>query len=73
MGLALVEKLVEQGWNVTVLDTDRKAGEETTKRLGAQILFLETNVADYDQQSRAFVATWKKWGRLDLGELLLLT
>ncbi|KIW24613.1 uncharacterized protein PV07_10318 [Cladophialophora immunda] len=66
MGLALVERLVAEGWNVTVFDFNNAAGEQVQKRLGGQVLFLRGNVINYDDQAQAFVKTWEKWGRLDL-------
>jgi NAD(P)-dependent dehydrogenase (short-subunit alcohol dehydrogenase family) len=69
MGLAVVENLVERGWNVAIVDKNSKHGEAAKERLGAQTEFFETNVADWDQQSKVFVETWDKWGRIDFGEL----
>jgi 15-hydroxyprostaglandin dehydrogenase (NAD) len=67
MGLALVERLVERGWNIAVVDNDHNAGEQVARRLGIQVVFLEVNVTNYDEQAQAFAATWAKWNRLDLG------
>ncbi|EXJ75451.1 uncharacterized protein A1O5_02147 [Cladophialophora psammophila CBS 110553] len=66
MGLAVVESLVERGWSITIVDKDRNAGERTAKRLGAQVMFFETNVTNYEEQADAFAATWRRWNRLDL-------
>ena len=67
MGLALVERLIERGWNIAVVDNDHSAGEQVTRRLGAQVVFLEVDVRNYDEQAQAFATTWAKWNRLDLG------
>jgi NAD(P)-dependent dehydrogenase (short-subunit alcohol dehydrogenase family) len=67
MGLAVTERLVELGWNCAIVDFNQKRGEDVKQRLGSQILFIKSNVAIYEELSRAFVQTWKKWGRLDFG------
>jgi 15-hydroxyprostaglandin dehydrogenase (NAD) len=67
MGVAVVKHLVEEGWNVTIVDIDQKLGLEVASQLGDQILFVRANVADYEQQASAFEATWARWGRLDFG------
>jgi NAD(P)-dependent dehydrogenase (short-subunit alcohol dehydrogenase family) len=68
MGLAVVEDLVRQGWNITVFDFDRAAGAQVAEKLGAQLLFIKGNVVNYEELGAAFVETWKKWGRVDFGK-----
>ena len=68
MGLAVVESLVNRGWNVAILDKDRSAGEQVARRYGKAALFFDVDVTNYDQQANAFVKTWDNWGTLDLGE-----
>jgi NAD(P)-dependent dehydrogenase (short-subunit alcohol dehydrogenase family) len=67
IGLAVVERLVKRGWNTAVVDKDQNTGEQVARRLGAQVVFLEVDVRDYDEQAQAFAKTWAKWNRLDLG------
>lgn len=68
MGLATVEELVQRGWNVAILDKDHNAGKQVSGRLGGQVQFFDIDVTDYDQQAEAFVKTWDKWRRIDLGK-----
>ncbi len=67
MGLAVTERLVELGWNVTLLDFNETKAQEVAKRLGPQIFFIKSNVAVWEQLSKAFVQSWEKYGRLDFG------
>lgn len=67
MGLAVTERLVELGWNVTVLDFNEAKAKAVAERLGSQIFFIKSNVADWDQLSKAFVQSWENFGRLDFG------
>lgn len=63
-----MERLVARGWKVTVVDFNDTLGTATGERLGAaQVLFVKANVVRYDEQVEAFVQTWRRWGRLDLG------
>jgi 15-hydroxyprostaglandin dehydrogenase (NAD) len=66
MGLGLVEKLVSQGWNITIVDFNEQTGKSVEERLGSQVVFIKGNVTNWDNQAAAFVATFKKWGRIDL-------
>ncbi|KAF2092628.1 hypothetical protein NA57DRAFT_62338 [Rhizodiscina lignyota] len=65
IGLAVVVRLLESGWNCTILDFNLQHLEEAKQKLGPQVLFIKCNVANYDEQSRAFVQSWEKWRRLD--------
>ena len=66
MGLGVVERLVELGWNVSIVDFDDKMAELVVKRLGEKTMFIKTNVIKYDQQADAFAQTFNKWNRLDV-------
>ncbi|KIW74787.1 hypothetical protein Z517_11557 [Fonsecaea pedrosoi CBS 271.37] len=72
MGLAVVEHLVREGWNVTVVDFNEEAGKAVQQRLGGQVLFVRANVISYESVGQAFVKSWQKWGRLDFGMLALI-
>ena len=65
MGLAVTERLLELGWNVTITDRNEELGLEVAKKLGDHVMFIKSDVAEYDSQANVFVQTWKKWGRLD--------
>lgn len=65
MGLSVVEELVRRNWDVLVLDLNEDAGEKQQERLGEKVSFMKTDVTDYEQLSKAFVETWKKYSRLD--------
>jgi len=66
MGLGVVERLVQLGFNVSVVDFDEKAGAKVTQDLGAKTIYVKANVIHYEEQAEAFVQTFKKWGRIDL-------
>lgn len=67
MGLAVTNRLIELGWSITIVDFNQERGEEVAKKYGSRILFVQGNVAIWDQLSDAFVRSWKQWGRLDFG------
>lgn len=65
IGLSVVERLISDGWNVTVLDLNGEAGQKHADRLGKQFTFIGVDATDYEQLSSAFVKTWEKHHRLD--------
>jgi NAD(P)-dependent dehydrogenase (short-subunit alcohol dehydrogenase family) len=71
IGLAVVNRFIEMGWNVALLDLNSDAGSAIAARLGKQALFIKANVAIYKEQVDAFYQVWNKWGRVDFGELIL--
>lgn len=66
MGLGVVERLLQLGWNVAIVDFDEKAATQVTQRLGEKTIFIKANVIDYEQQANAFVKTFERWNRIDL-------
>ncbi|KAH0827733.1 15-hydroxyprostaglandin dehydrogenase (NAD(+)) [Fonsecaea pedrosoi] len=64
IGLATVERLVELGWNVSIIDFNG-AGADIAKCLGEQTFFHQANVASYEAQADVFSQTYKRWGRID--------
>lgn len=66
MGYAMVERLVDLGWNVAIVDLNDEAGSRAEQTLGKQVVYIRANVIDYDEQAAAFVKTWATWGRIDL-------
>ena len=66
MGLAVVQRLIELGYKVAIVDFNQENGEKVAGQLGEEVTFLKADVADYEQQASTFVETWKRWGRLDV-------
>jgi 15-hydroxyprostaglandin dehydrogenase (NAD) len=66
MGLGVVERLLDLGWNVAIVDFDEKAAIKATERLGEKTFFVKANVIIYEEQANAFVQTFNKWHRIDL-------
>jgi len=48
------------------VDFNEQTGKSVQERLGSQVVFIRGNVTNWDDQAAAFVATFKKWGRIDL-------
>ena len=67
IGLAVVTRLLELGWNVAILDRQSATDRFTEHQLGNSILFAQTDVSVYKEQVEAFARTHEKWGRIDLG------
>jgi 15-hydroxyprostaglandin dehydrogenase (NAD) len=57
IGLATIERLLQLGWKVTIVDVNTDAGEELTLRLGDNTFFVHVDVMDYNQQALAFAET----------------
>jgi NAD(P)-dependent dehydrogenase (short-subunit alcohol dehydrogenase family) len=53
LGLATVERLVEQGANVVIVDLPTSAGAEVATRLGPRVQFCTADVTDADQMRAA--------------------
>ena len=66
MGFGMVERLVELGWNVSIVDFNEQTGRKAEEKLGKQVFYIKGNVANYDDLAAGFVQTWEKWARLDL-------
>lgn len=52
-----------------MVDFNATNGFKVVESLGNQALFLKANVASYQEQANAFAETYRKWGRVDFGEL----
>ena len=66
MGLAVTRELVAKGWNVTILDFNEKSWQTIAHEFDQEhTVFWKTDVMDYEQQSKAFVETWRRWQKLD--------
>lgn len=64
MGAAFAEDLASKGWKIALFDIVNN--EELVSRLSGAATFYKVNVADYDEQGKAFQEVWNKHGRLDL-------
>lgn len=65
IGRAIVKRLVEEGAQVCVVDTDRHAGEDAVREYGERVSFLRADVAS-ERDVRRAIATTARWGkRLD--------
>ncbi|KAI1623492.1 15-hydroxyprostaglandin dehydrogenase [Exophiala viscosa] len=65
MGEALARDLVSKDWHVACLDVQKQAGEALVAELGNNCIFIQCDIADYDQQAKACTEVWDKYGRLD--------
>ena len=65
MGTELAKDLIRQGCKVGCFDVNETAGQKLASQLGDRAFFVRCNVADYDDQARAFTDVWNRWGRLD--------
>lgn len=55
IGLAVAERLLDDGWYVTLIDSDSQAIAEAEDRLaGEEVTFLTADVTDEDEMARAF-------------------
>ncbi|EUC49606.1 hypothetical protein COCMIDRAFT_1647 [Bipolaris oryzae ATCC 44560] len=55
IGLFVAKHLVEQGWNVMIVDYNEESGKKAARDLGEEkVLFTRADVSDYDQQASAF-------------------
>ncbi|TVY68740.1 5'-hydroxyaverantin dehydrogenase [Lachnellula suecica] len=53
VGLELTKHLLSKGWRVVMLDIN-KAGEEISKELGLDVLWVETDVSKWESQVKAY-------------------
>lgn len=69
IGLATVEAFIEKGVKVVLADYNGEAGKAVEKELqgkGADVLFIEVNVADEQAVESLVAETVKKYGKLDI-------
>ena len=70
LGFAAAVKMAGMGYDIALLD--RKSGEQAAPRVerlrgkGAEVLYLEGDVADRESVKRACDRLWEKFGRLDV-------
>jgi NAD(P)-dependent dehydrogenase (short-subunit alcohol dehydrogenase family) len=65
MGEAIARDLVGKGWIVACLDVQKAQGEALVAQLGDKAHFIQCDIADYDQQAKAYSEVWNKYGRID--------
>lgn len=65
MGADLANSLYQQGYSIGCLDVNSAKGEELANSLGDRAFFVKCDVANYDDQARAFDKVFRKFGRLD--------
>lgn len=66
IGLATVERFVEEGAKVLLTDINSEAGEAAAERLGDAVRFAAHDVGDDAQWQAALDAVQSEWGRLDV-------
>lgn len=65
IGRAIVQRLVEDGARVCVIDVDRKGGADVVREYGERVRFIPGDIAR-EATVRSAIATCVKWGgRLD--------
>ena len=65
LGRAIVERFLEEGAQVAVLDLSRERSEELAARLGADVAVIVGDVTILTDNRRAVEATVERFGRLD--------
>lgn len=66
IGLATVERFVEEGARVLLTDINTSAGEAVAARLGEAVAFCAQDVADNDQWPAVIAAAIEHGGKLDI-------
>ena len=65
LGRAIVERFVEEGASVAILDRARERSEELAKRLGERVAAIVGDVTVLADNQRAVAETVQRFGRLD--------
>ena len=66
IGKATAERFVEEGAKVFICDVNPKAGEDTVKDLGQQVLFNKVDVTDRNEVGLWADTILKDYGRIDV-------
>jgi len=66
LGLASVERFIQEGARVVIADVDPELGRETASRLGAPVRFFQTDVSDADQVQALVDFAVSEFGGLDI-------
>ncbi|HEV2169804.1 MAG TPA: SDR family NAD(P)-dependent oxidoreductase, partial [Candidatus Binatus sp.] len=65
LGQAIVERFVDEGAQVAILDRARDRSEELAKRLGERVAAIVGDVTVLADNHRAVAETIRRFGRLD--------
>ncbi|CAJ0936457.1 unnamed protein product, partial [Mesorhabditis belari] len=65
LGRGAVNKLVQRGANVAIVDLPSSKGEEVAKELGSKVLFAPADISNEEQVQNAFAQVKDKFGRCD--------
>lgn len=66
IGRAFSQRLLRRGYRVVLVDIDAEKGTELQKELGADTLFVQCDVADWDSNAAMFKAAHKWAGSIDV-------
>lgn len=62
LGEATVRKIVKEGGNAVILDMNEQRGQDLANELGAQALFVKTNIVSEEEVTKAIAAAVAKFG-----------
>ena len=65
LGWALVERFLEEGAQVAVLQRSKEKVDALNEHFGGRVLAIEGDVANYEDNVRAVQATLDRFGKLD--------
>jgi NAD(P)-dependent dehydrogenase (short-subunit alcohol dehydrogenase family) len=63
---ATAKAYVREGAKVAIAEINREAGSQAAREIGADALFIETDVTDDQSMKRAIAATVERFGKLDV-------
>ncbi|MFI6361347.1 SDR family NAD(P)-dependent oxidoreductase [Nocardia sp. NPDC050630] len=66
IGAAIVELFAAEGARVVIADRDSDGGEQLAERLGADVIFTKTDVADPEQVTQLVATAVERFGGLDI-------
>ena len=66
IGLAVCERLIEEGAQVMMADIDAASGERQAQRLGEHAVFQPLDVTRDEQWDAALDAIERRWGGVDV-------
>lgn len=66
IGLATVERFIEEGAKVLITDLDQDKGTAAAERLGENAGFIKHDVTRDMEWETAFAEAFNRWGRLDV-------
>lgn len=66
IGAAVVELFAAEGARVVIADRDSDGGEQLAERLGADVIFTKTDVADPEQVAQLVATAVERFGGLDI-------